>query len=145
MPGTDSTTLPPAARAHGAAAGEGIDEAMIHRVVHGFYDRAREDALLGPVFEERVADWPAHLAKMVDFWSAATLRTGRYRGRPAAAHAIIDGISTAHFQRWLELFAATVHDLCPPAAAAMFVDFANRMARGLTATLRLPAPVGIAI
>jgi hemoglobin len=45
----------------------GIDEAMIARLVHGFYDRARHDPLLGPVFESKVQDWDAHLARMCDF------------------------------------------------------------------------------
>ena len=117
-----------------------IDEAMIARVVDVFYARAREDALLGPVFNARVADWPAHLANIRDFWSAAALRTGRYRGKPAVAHALVGGLSTAHFARWVELWAQTTRDLCPPAAAATFVDLANRMARGLTAALRLPPP-----
>ena len=123
--------------------GARVDEDMIRRVVYGIYDRVREDALLGPVFMERVGDWPTHLEKMVDFWSAAILRTGRYHGRPAAAHALIEGISTDHFQHWLGLFAATVRDLCPPAEAALFTEMANRLARGLTATLRLRAPVPV--
>ena len=45
-----------------------IDEAMIHRVVHRFYERARDDELLGPVFDRHVDDWPTHLATMVDFY-----------------------------------------------------------------------------
>jgi len=138
-----ATTPTPSAEQKETDRSPAIDEAMIRRVVHGFYDRARVDPMLGPVFDERVDDWPTHLRKMVDFWSAATLHTRRYAGKPAAAHAVIDGISTAHFQRWLELFAATVRDLCPPAEAALFINFANRMGVGLTATLRLPRPTPV--
>src|SRR3546814_3747930 len=60
----------------------GIDEAMIEDLVHRFYARVREDALLGPVFEERVADWGSHLQRMCSFWSSVALMTGRYHGRP---------------------------------------------------------------
>ena len=49
-------------------------------------------------------------------------------------------ISTAHFERWLALFAETARDVCPPEAAGVFVEFANRMGRGMSAVLRLEAP-----
>ncbi len=29
----------------------GIDETMIERLVHGFYDKVRADAVLGPIFD----------------------------------------------------------------------------------------------
>jgi len=37
----------------GIQAETGIDEAMIERLVRGFYRRVRSDALIGPVFEAR--------------------------------------------------------------------------------------------
>ena len=109
---------------------EALDEAMIHAVVHGFYDRIRADELLGPVFDAAIApqDWPVHLAKMCDFWSATLLRTGRYQGRPLAPHLVIPGIGEAHFRRWLRLFRDTVRQLCPPEIAALFMDRALRIA-----------------
>ena len=56
----------------------GIDEAMIHRLVHGFYDRIRVDPELGPIFAREIDDWDPHLAKMCDFWSSVVLMTKRY-------------------------------------------------------------------
>ena len=40
---------------------EVLDEAMVHAVVHGFYDEIRKDDLLGPIFNGVIApqDWPA--------------------------------------------------------------------------------------
>ncbi|HEU5442509.1 MAG TPA: hypothetical protein VFU61_01710 [Steroidobacteraceae bacterium] len=35
----------------------GIDEAMIDCLVRRFYGKVREDEVLAPVFNERVADW----------------------------------------------------------------------------------------
>ena len=35
----------------------GITEAMIHRLVHTFYDRIRQDPMLAPVFEARIAHY----------------------------------------------------------------------------------------
>jgi hemoglobin len=108
-----------------------LDEAMVHAVVHGFYDRIRTDDLLGPIFDSRIApdQWPHHLAKMCDFWSSALLRTGRYEGRPLPPHLAIPGLGEAHFRRWLTLFRATVRRLCPPDVAALFMDRALRIAQ----------------
>lgn len=107
-----------------------LDEAMIHAVVHGFYDAIRRDDLLGPVFNGAIAEekWPVHLAKMCDFWSATLLRTGRYQGRPLPPHLAIPGLGEAHFRRWLNLFQATVSRLCPPEVAGLFMDRAMRIA-----------------
>jgi hemoglobin len=107
-----------------------LDEAMIHAVVHRFYDRIRQDDLLGPVFDAAIApkEWPKHLAKMCDFWSSMLLRTGRYQGRPLVPHLAIPGLGEAHFRRWLTLFRATLSELCPPEIAALFMDRAMRVA-----------------
>ena len=107
-----------------------LDEAMIGAVVHGFYDAIRADDLLGPIFNAALApdDWPRHLARMCDFWSATLLRTGRYDGRPLPPHLAIPGLGEAHFRRWLSLFRATVTRLCPAAVARLFMDRALRIA-----------------
>src|SRR6185437_14817536 len=89
----------------------GIGENLIHDVVVEVYRRARRDEELGPVFEQHVADWDTHLARMTDFWSAALLRTGRYSGMPVERHRGIAGLSAAHFGRWIVLFEETVNDL----------------------------------
>lgn len=109
---------------------ETLDEAMIRAVVHGFYDAIRKDDLLGPVFNAAIApeEWPRHLAKMCDFWSATLLRTDRYQGRPLPPHLAVPGLGEAHFRRWLALFRDTVRRICPPEVAALFMDRALRIA-----------------
>ncbi|WP_319520251.1 group III truncated hemoglobin [uncultured Martelella sp.] len=109
---------------------EVLDEAMIRAVVHGFYDRVRADPLLGPVFTSRIAadDWPRHLERMCDFWSATLLRTSRYQGRPLPPHLAIPELEKRHFERWLQLFAETVGAFCPKEIAALFLDRALRIA-----------------
>jgi hemoglobin len=108
----------------------GIDEAMIEKLVRTFYGRVRRDPLIGPVFESRVEDWDAHIARLCDFWSSVALMSGRYQGRPMAAHLPLP-VGTAHFDRWLELFAATAREVCPPAAAEHFLERAQRIADSL--------------
>jgi hemoglobin len=108
----------------------GIDDAMIESLVRRFYERVREDPLLGPVFEARIADWEPHLRQMFAFWSSVALLTGRYHGQPMVKHMPLP-IDARHFDRWLELFEETARELCPPAAADHFVERARRIAESL--------------
>lgn len=129
----------------------GIDEDMIARLVHRFYERVRADADLGPVFAARITEWPAHLQRMCTFWSSVVLRSGLYQGRPMQAHAPLP-VDASHFDRWLAMFEATAKDVCPPDAAAVFITKAQMIAQSLELGIatyrgmhlppgaRLPAP-----
>lgn len=108
----------------------GLDLDQITEVVHRFYDRIRRDALLGPIFEERVDDWPAHLAKLVDFWCSVALMTGTFKGAPMPAHVTLP-VGWAHFEHWLTLFHETTATVCTPAGAAHLDERARRIARSL--------------
>lgn len=108
----------------------GIDEALIARLVDGFYDRVRADPLIGPVFNDRIRDWAPHLEQMRLFWSSVALMSGVYHGRPMPKHLSLP-VDARHFDRWLELFEATARDLCPPAAAGHFIERARRIAESL--------------
>jgi hemoglobin len=108
----------------------GIDQPMIDGLVRAFYARVREDALLGPVFEARIADWDAHLKRMCRFWSSVALMSGDYHGNPMARHLPLP-VDAEHFDRWLALFEATAAEACPPTAAAHFIERARRIAQSL--------------
>jgi len=108
----------------------GIDEALIARLVHGFYAKVRADAVLGPIFEARIRDWEPHLAQMCAFWSSVALMTGRYHGTPMAKHLPLP-VDGEHFDRWLELFEQTAREICSPKAEAQFVERARRIAASL--------------
>ena len=109
----------------------GIDEAMIAKLVHGFYDRIRADDVLGPIFEAEISDWEPHLSKMIDFWSSVLLMTKRYDGRPVPAHVKIPGLDREHFAHWIALFEKTARELLPVEAADLFIDRAHRIAQSL--------------
>src|SRR5262245_53635170 len=109
----------------------GVTEAMIRDLVHTFYARVRSDPLIGPIFNSRIKDWPAHLEKLCRFWSSVTLMSGRYKGTPMRVHAELPGIASEHFQHWLALFRATAQDICPERAAALFIDRSRRIAESL--------------
>ena len=57
--------------------------------------------------------------------------TGRYKGTPMQVHAAIADISGELFDRWLALFRETSMSTCPPAAADLFCDRAQRIAQSL--------------
>ncbi len=108
----------------------GIDEEMIRNLVHRFYERVRADDLLGPVFNERIADWGPHLQQMCLFWSSVALMTGVYHGQPMRKHLPLP-VDGRHFDRWLQLFEATARDHCPPKAAEHFIERAHRIGESL--------------
>ncbi|SRR5579885_70596 len=108
----------------------GIDETMIERLVRAFYVRVQEDPLIGPIFAARIADWEPHLQQMFSFWASVALMTGTYHGRPMQKHLPLP-VDSRHFDRWLQLFEQTAHELCPPKAAAHFVERAQRIAESL--------------
>jgi hemoglobin len=109
-----------------------IDESVIHTLVHGFYAKVRDDAELGPIFNNAVGgDWDTHLAKMCSFWSSVMLMSGSYKGSPMIAHMRLKAVRPDHFQRWLTLFREAAVELCEPAAAALFIAKAENIARSL--------------
>jgi hemoglobin len=122
-------TRDPHPRAPGVDAG--ITEAMIRELVHTFYARVRDDALIGPIFNARIEDWPAHLDKLCGFWSSVLLMTGRYKGTPMQAHAALPNLSDEHFARWLALFGTTAQATCSTEAARLFIDRSQRIAASL--------------
>ena len=108
----------------------GITEAVIERLVRAFYARVRIDAVLAPIFDARIGDWEPHLAQMCAFWSSVALMSGRYHGTPMVKHLPLP-VDADHFDRWLDLFEATAREICPPEAAAHFVERARRIAASL--------------
>jgi hemoglobin len=108
----------------------GITETMIERLVRGFYAKVRADAVLAPIFDARIVDWEPHLRQMCAFWSSVALMSGRYHGSPMAKHLPLP-VDADHFDRWLALFEKAAREICPPEAAAHFVECARRIAASL--------------
>ncbi len=125
------STLKPSKLRIGPGTFVGVSEEMIHELVHGFYAKVRTDPLLGPIFNRVIHDWDTHLTKMCDFWSSVMLMSGRFKGAPMPAHIRIAEISGPHFERWLQLFRLTAHEVCPPDAAALFIARAEMIAQSL--------------
>jgi hemoglobin len=115
-----------------------IDEPLIERLVHRFYEKARADKRLGPVFESKVDDWDHHLAQMCRFWSSVMLMPGTYHGNPMPKHMVLP-IDAAHFDRWLALFEETAREVCPAETAPAFIERSRRIAQSLELGVALHA------
>lgn len=107
-------------------------EANIRELVYAFYDRVRDDELLGPVFNGALAGrWDDHLPKMCRFWSSLVLGTKSYQGNVQQAHQPLTGVEPRHFSRWLYLFLDTVERRFEAPAAVRFMEPALRIAQSL--------------
>jgi hemoglobin len=125
-----------------------INEPAIAALVDRFYAKARRDPLIGPVFNDAIEDWDAHLRTLNAFWSSVMLTSGRYKGNPMAAHMKLP-IELPFFARWLALWQETAAELFAPDQALQFKAKAERIAEslklglfyrpGATAATRAPA------
>ena len=83
----------------------------IKLLVDTFYQRIQTDALLGPIFNQRIQDkWPVHLDKMYRFWQTVLLDEHTYFGTPFPPHAQLP-VDHTHFATWMALFTKTVDEL----------------------------------
>lgn len=102
----------------------------IQKLVDDFYGQIRVDPVLGPIFNQHIQDWPAHLEIMVRFWSSLLLRTADFNGSPMMKHAAIPDLSAELFEHWLGLFKTTCEQQ-PPELGARAWEFSQRIARSL--------------
>lgn len=105
----------------------GIDEGFISEMVDRFYASMREDDLLGPIFSERISEWPPHLARMKQFWRSVLHNSGEFSGNPMVKHIAIPGLTERHFSRWLQLFYANLRQMQPDPRAVQLVGERARM------------------
>ena len=100
----------------------------IQVLVHDFYAKARIHPLLGPIFNGVIKDqWPVHLEKMVRFWQTVLLSEHTYSGAPFPVH-INMPLTAVHFEQWIALFVATVHENFDGEKAEEAIDRAQKMA-----------------
>lgn len=116
-----------------------IDEQSVSELVDRFYARVRQDDVIGPIFNESVENWDAHLALLKDFWGTVLLAQGRYKGNPMLAHFNLP-IREHFFDRWLGLFNETARDIFVPEAADKVVGRATQIAANMRRVLPLQQP-----
>ncbi len=116
-------------------------EADVRVLVDEFYNAIRGDALLNPIFTEVAqVDWSHHLPKMYAFWNGQILGKPGYVGAPFVAHVKLP-VTREHFQRWLELFQATVDRLFAGPGAKRAKDSAASIAHTFALRMGLIDPM----
>lgn len=105
---------------------ESLDDIKV--LVNSFYDKVRQDELLADIFNNVIQDrWPQHLEKMYTFWQTVLLSEYTYEGSPFPPHAQLP-VEKAHFDRWLQLFNATLEEYFEGDRSERARWQANRMA-----------------
>ncbi len=111
-----------------------LTEQEIALLVDSFYAKVRVDPEIGPVFNDAVKNWDAHLALLKDFWSTVLLTTGRYKGNPLLAHFRLP-IEERYFARWLTLFRETADEVVSAPHAEVVAQKANLIAMNMKRVL----------
>lgn len=89
--------------------------AEVSLLVHSFYEKVREDDLLGPIFNKIITDWDSHLERLTDFWESNLFFAKKYVGNPMSTHIEVDKknenkINEMHFGVWLNLWFQTLDE-----------------------------------
>lgn len=105
----------------------------IEILVSTFYQKVRQDKTIGTFFNRTITDWPEHLDKLSNFWSANLLLVKGYQGNPMRTHIQVDekfdhSIEQAHFGKWLQLWLNTVDELYMGEKAHLAKERARNMA-----------------
>ena len=106
----------------------------VHHLVFSFYERVKQDGILGPFFIPVINDWDAHIERLTTFWETSLFMTRKlpekYHGNPLEVHVRVDKehkhqITELHFGIWLNLWYQTIEELFEGVVA----DNAKRRAR----------------
>ena len=98
----------------------------IARLLRPFYADVRQHRVLGPIFNARIADWPAHLEKIGEFWARQTGGPSGYGGGFGGAHLSL-GIRAADLEHWLELWDFNCRRQLPVQEAVEMSELAHRV------------------
>ena len=87
----------------------------ILRLVESFYTKAFSDEVIGYIFSDVVQmNLTEHMPIMADFWQTVLFKAGLYKRNALSIHVAIHAIeplTVEHFNRWLQLWTATVDEL----------------------------------
>jgi len=88
------------------------NRADIEKLLQAFYAKALTDPVIGHYFTEVVPlDMEKHIPVITDFWETILFGKAIYKGNALDMHRHIHDLSAfreEHFDRWLQLFTATV-------------------------------------
>jgi hemoglobin len=102
----------------------------ILKLIRPFYADVRQHAVLGPIFNAHIQDWPVHLEKITEFWARQMGGPSSYPGGFAGAHLRL-GIGPEHFKHWQTLWDFNCKRNLPAAEAAEASELAHRLGEQL--------------
>ena len=112
---------------HDIRSGDGIK-----LMVDLFYSNARQDPLLGPIFERMINDWEEHLPTMYQFWERLLFGFSDYSGNPFQKH-LNFSLEKEHFSGWVKIFTQTIDGIF----AGLKAEEAKRLARNIANSFQL--------
>ena len=100
------------------------------RLLWHFYADVRQHALLGPIFNRQISDWPAHIEKITSFWARLTGGPSSYSGQMPLKHLNL-GVDPRHFNVWLQLWGFNCSNHLGKAEAQEMICLAQEIGRRL--------------
>jgi len=90
------------------------DRKDIELLVDSFYQKVQADPLIGYIFTDVAkVKWEHHLPKMYDFWETILFGQKGFKGNPMEVHFKLNRqhpLLEKHFERWKDIFNATVDE-----------------------------------
>ena len=102
----------------------------IARLLRHFYADIRQHKVVGPIFNERIHDWPAHLETICSFWARMTGGPAGYSGQMPVKHLHL-GLNANHFQAWLQLWEFNCRQYLQQPEAHEMISLAHTIGRRL--------------
>ena len=109
-----------------------------------FYSDVRQHTLLGPIFEQQIDDWPAHLEKIGSFWARLTGGPSEYSGQMPAKHLNLE-IEARHFAAWLQLWSFNCSSHLKETEAREMINLAHEIGRRLKTIIGVEPPSATAL
>jgi len=98
----------------------------LSQLLHHFYADVRQHQVIGPIFNARIQDWPAHLAIIENFWARKTGGPSDYGGG-MGKHLSLP-LEPGHFNHWLGLWEFNCRKHLPGTEAEEMIALAHQIA-----------------
>jgi len=98
----------------------------LSQLLHHFYADVRQHQVIGPIFNARIQDWPAHLAIIENFWARQIGGPSDYGGG-MGKHLSLP-LEPEHFSHWLGLWEFNCRKHLPETEAAEMIALAHGIA-----------------
>jgi hemoglobin len=109
-------------------------QAALGQLLKHFYSDVRQHAVLAPIFNRQIHDWPKHLETIASFWARLTGGPSEYFGQMPAKHLNL-GIDASHFDAWLQLWRFNCAAYLAETEAREMISLAQEIGRRLKSIL----------